>query len=173
MSDFGWTYASQGFSLTVGNPSAISISFDTPDAVQAYVPTDGSPGALTSDMLDPTTTSAGVFGGDMVALHLDVDFGDAGFLANTSGLNLGDLTVCNLPSVPTAGQPAALPELNGLSVRQVLAIGDAALSGGPAIYTPAQLDPLIVGLTASFEDGVPDMLAYYLYDGPCPVSLDR
>jgi uncharacterized repeat protein (TIGR01451 family) len=168
LSDFVPTYSSQAATLIVGSLSTDSMYFDSPDAVQAYLPTSGSPGALTGAVVDPTTTSAGVFGGDMVALHLDVDFGDAGFLDNTSGLNLGDLTVCDLPSVPTTGEPAALPELNGLSVRQVLAIADAALSGGPAIYTPAQLDPLIVGLTVSFEYGVPEGLASYLYDGACP-----
>ena len=38
---------------------------------------------LTSDLLDPTSSSAGEFGGSVVALRINVDFSDAGLLPAT------------------------------------------------------------------------------------------
>jgi hypothetical protein len=62
-----------------------------------------------------------VFGGNVLALQLDVDFSDAGVLGGTSGLAFGDLRMCNFTT---------LSALNGMTVRQYLALVNTLLGGG-------------------------------------------
>jgi hypothetical protein len=63
----------------VGTPGKIALAFTSAGAVAAYLPAVGTPGPLTASPLNPTTTSAGVFGGDLVALELNIGFNNAGF----------------------------------------------------------------------------------------------
>jgi hypothetical protein len=62
-----------------------------------------------------------VFGGEVSALKLNVDFADAGLIHGAAAIRFGDLLVSNL---------TATPDLNGLTVRGVLATLNTALSGG-------------------------------------------
>jgi hypothetical protein len=90
-------YASTFGALEVGIPgtSGFSMTFTSPTAVLAYLPANGSEGPLTSDAGDPTSTAAGLFGGQVLALRLDVDFSAAGFLHST-GVPFGKLKLCNI-----------------------------------------------------------------------------
>jgi len=164
-------YANTGYSVDVGDyPNGFSMTFDSPDATVSYLAAaSGTPAALDANLIDPTSTSSGVFGGDVLTLLLDVDFSDAGYLPNLSGLKFGDLTMCNLPSSPGFPTPTTpLPGLNGMTVRQILHIAEQALAGESIGYTPAALDPLVAELTAAFFGGEPLPMAAYLFDGPCP-----
>ena len=142
--DFGNVYASNGFTLDVG--IGFSISFGTPNAVQAYIPTPGLPGPLTSDQLDPTTTVSGVFGGDVTALALDVDFSNFGVLHGTSSVLLSNLLL--------TGFTASDAFLNGMSVSDLLAIAEAELGGSSTLYDLAEIDSITAQITGAFEDGV-------------------
>jgi hypothetical protein len=165
--NFQSVFLPEGATLIVG--TGFSIFFDNPLGVLAYLPTSGLAAALDGSVIDPTSTPSGVFGGNVVALKLDVDYSDAGALAGFSALKFGDLTFCNLPATPGyPTEPDALPELNGKTVRQVLALAKTALGGGPSTYTPDQLDELTSTLSSAFEGGFPDLMAQYLYNGPCP-----
>jgi len=74
--------------------------------VLAYLPEGGTAAAaLTGNLVDPTTTSSGRFGGDVTALWLNIDFSDAGVLAGASGLQFGNLRLCGLTETPAL--PAA------------------------------------------------------------------
>jgi hypothetical protein len=150
-------YASNGFSLDVGH--GFEMSFDSATAVMAYIPTPGSPGPLDSDVLDPTTTSSGIFGGDVTALALDVDFGDANLLTDTTGVAFGDLSVC---STGVAG-------LDGKSVRQLLSIAEDLLGGTASPFQISDVDPVVSLVTGAFEDGSPTAFAQqHIVNGPCP-----
>jgi hypothetical protein len=59
------------------DPSGFAIAFDSPAAIFSYLPTGGQAAALTSEVVDPSLTNSGAFGGDVVALQLDVDFSDS------------------------------------------------------------------------------------------------
>ena len=167
---FETVYDGSGGVMVVGDlPTA--LLFDSPTALYDYLPACGPPAALAVQLFDPgCNTESGVFGGDVTALKLNVDFYDAGVLTGAAGLKFGDLTLCNLP---TAGNTyptydADLHALNGTTVRQFLAIVSAALSGEPSAYTPAELDPLLQSVDASFTTGVNTVASSYLYNGDCP-----
>src|SRR5260370_11364398 len=82
--DFLTVYATT-FSVTVGIASpGFAMRFDGASFVEAYLPASGAPGPLGGNLDDPTTTSSGAFGGDVLTLELNVDFSDAGFLLGTS-----------------------------------------------------------------------------------------
>jgi hypothetical protein len=142
--DFGNVYASNGFTLDVG--TGFSISFGNATAVQAYLPTPGLAAALTSDQLDPTTTVSGVFGGDATALALDVNFSDFGVLHGTSSTPFGDLLL--------TGFTGSFSGLNGMSVRDLLALAEAELGGSSTLYDLEDLDSVAAQVTGGFEDGV-------------------
>lgn len=160
--NFDSIYASKGFSLDVG--IGFSISFDSPTAVQAYIPNvPAAPGALTADELDPNAaeTSSGIFGGDVTALALNVDFAAYGALHGTSITPLGDLRL-------TGFNPNSIFfDLDGMSVTDFLAIVETALGGGSTDgHTLADLDSIAAQITGGFEDGNVSDFANEHLEGP-------
>ena len=139
-----------------------SALFTTVDAVLDYQPASGTAGPLDNDLLDPTSTSSGVFGGFVLALQFDVDFSDLGVLAGSASLRFGDLRVCAL---------ADTTAFNGQTVREVLAALNSALGGGATTYTYDQLATLAENLTESFESGSVSLFAQqHLFNAAtCPL----
>jgi len=136
-----FTVYKSGFLITGGH---FTSSFDNPKSVISYLPAVGAPASLTGSSLDATSTASGAFGGDVLALQLNVDFSDAGLLTGSSGLRFGDLVLANF---------STLPNLNGLTVRQFLADVNVALGDEPSIYLISDLDPITGELNGSFGDG--------------------
>ena len=128
--------------VEVGTPGAggFSMKFTSAKAIENYLPAGGTPGALTADASNPLSSSAGVFGGQVLALQLNVNFGTAGVTASTGGA-LGNL-VLNDPTSP----------LNGKSVSQILALANTALGGGNAGVTIADLNILATSLNEAFDN---------------------
>lgn len=160
-SDFNTVYASSFGVAAVGLPSpGFSMSFTDANAVIAYLPAVGPLGPLDADLSDPTTTASGQFGGDVVALQLNVDFADVGFLHGTSSVKLGDLTLCGL---------STLSLLNGTTVRQVLASVNSLLGGGGATYSITDMDPIAIAISSAFLGRAPSTFAQqHLVNGTCP-----
>jgi hypothetical protein len=154
--DFNTVYAATFGVLGVGGK--FLMSFDGAPAVEAYLPAVDSPGALTATVLDPETTASGAFGTEVVALKLNVDFSDAGFITGTAGLKFGDLTICN----------SGVTTLNGASVRQFLAAANQLLGGGTSTYGAiSDLQPILSNLNGAFLDGTPSTFAQTsLVNGP-------
>jgi hypothetical protein len=69
------------------------MQFNDVLAVSNYLPQASQAGPLSDDLINPTSSSSGVFGGNIVALQMDVDFSNAGFLQGTSGVRFGDLVL--------------------------------------------------------------------------------
>jgi hypothetical protein len=162
-SNYFTIYAATSGILEIGIPgtAGYSIRFTNPDAITHYVPSTGAPAALDADVVDPITTSSGAFGGEVLAVRLDVDYSDAHALASASGLAFGDLTLCGLTGA-TAG-------LNGTSVRAFAAVLDTALGGGSTGYSPADLGPLADDVSSAFNDGsVSTFAQQHLVNGSCP-----
>ncbi|HST31855.1 MAG TPA: choice-of-anchor Q domain-containing protein [Chthoniobacterales bacterium] len=139
--NFSWVYSPSGGTLEVG--TGFSTFFDSGYAVEAYLPSAGVPGPFNGSLVDPTSTSSGVFGGSVTALHLDVDFSDAGFTLGNSGIPFGNLIVTNLTG--------SIANFNGQTVRQVLASMDIAIGGGQTTNTFADLDNLAENLAGAFD----------------------
>jgi hypothetical protein len=159
--NFNAVYPS-GLQVGIPGSAGFSMLFTAAPSLLVYLPTGGAPAALTQDLTDPGSTPAGVFGGLVVALKLNIDFADAGLTLGTSGIPFGDLTICSFSD--------PLPNLNGLTVRQYLASVNTALGGGLAIYA---IDPHLTNVTSdvdlSFQGGSPSQFAQdHIVSGACP-----
>lgn len=160
--EYDTVYASTNEVLNVGilGSGGFSMSFLSAVAVFAYVPSIGTPGALIADLVDPVgTNSSGVFGGEVVALKLNIDFADAGKLPAMSGLRLGDLRLCGFSD---------LPALNGMTVRQFLGLANTGLGGGSVPFALADLHRTTQRINTAFAGGVAPWALDHLVNGPCP-----
>jgi len=73
LANYDTIYASTFDLVDVGLTSGSSMVFTDTDSVLAYLPAMGPPGPLNGNVLDPITTAAGTFGGDVLALRVNVD----------------------------------------------------------------------------------------------------
>jgi hypothetical protein len=154
---FDSVYAATLGTLRVG--IGFVMSFSGGSHVVTYLPASGTPGVLTSNIANPTTTSAGIFGGEVVGLRLNVNYADAGLLGGA--VRIGDLFACTLPTDVSA--------LSGMTVRQVLVEAERVLGASSALYAPAVLSPIVAELNASFVLGQPSTWAQaHLFRNGCP-----
>jgi len=154
-------YSANFGAVEVGIPgtAGFSMRFGSATAIENYLTASGTASALSADLVNPTSAPAGVFGGNVLALQLDVDFSDAGVLGGTSGLPFGDLTLCAM----TDGS------LDGRSVREVLGLANTLLGGGSNGYAISAMNLVVLELTAAFSGGVPSAFAQdHLFAGACP-----
>jgi len=135
--------------------------FTSAQAILDYQPSSGGPDPLNADLLDPTSTSSGVFGGNVLALRLDVDFSDTGNISGTSGLEIGDLRLCGLTDTPA---------YNGLTIRQFLDQMNIALGGGPVPYSFQTISQLTADVNGAFESGSVSLFAqqHVFSSATCP-----
>lgn len=159
--NFDAVYVSRGGLLEIGIPGATGFSarFHNASSLLSFLPQAGAPGPLTGDLLGPTTSPAGSFGGAVAALAVNVDFSDAGLTLGARGVPFGDLVLCGLP---------AQPLLEGMTVREVLAEANIALGGGIAVYSLNEMSILATVLSNAFDGGVVGSYAQHLAIGSCP-----
>ncbi len=142
--------------LIIGYPAKYTMTFASALAIQDYLPAGGKPKVLTANY--PTSTSSGVFGGQVLALELNVDFSNAGFFPYP-GL-LGGLVLSNTGT-----------SLDGQTVSDILAIANQALGGGalPTDYTISGLNDLVSLLNQGFDNCYPSgWVQSHLSTPACP-----
>jgi len=116
-----------------------TLTFTSAAAIQGFLPAKKTPGSLTASAVNPTSSAAGVFAGQVLALQLSVDFSSAGVYR----IGLGSL---KLQSGPLAGW----------TVSQVLTAANIALGGGalPAGVTSiSQLNDIVDAINQAFDSG--------------------
>jgi hypothetical protein len=91
------------------------------DALLIFLPQTGPADSLNATLVDPTSSSSGIFGGQVAGLRLNIDFNDAGILSHPAGVTFGDLLLTGLTGT-VAG-------LDGLSIRQFEVVANALLGG--------------------------------------------
>jgi hypothetical protein len=137
--------------------AGFSIIFDNPDDLIAYLPSNGTAGALTADLLDPASSASGVFGGEVAALALNIAFSDAGLLAHPAGVPFGDLVLQNLDMLAAyEGDPDIGPEiteLDGMSLRELLSEADLVLGGATTPFNPDEMAEIVGSTNMVFDDG--------------------
>jgi hypothetical protein len=146
--NYNTVYASTNGVLIVGvenTTGQFSMYFTSAGAVQSYLPATGIAGQLTATLVNPALTPAGIFGGDVVALMLNVDFNNAGLLGSTSTIPFGSLVLTNLPAFDGA--------LNGLTVEQFLAVANMCLGGGACPDGLSNVAAITDDLNDSFPGG--------------------
>jgi hypothetical protein len=124
--DFPTVYPS---GVTIGG--TFTLTFDSAAAVRAFLPAGGTPGVLTSSATNPTSSAAGVFAGQVLALQLNVDLEHYG-------------------SVVISGTGTTF---DGKTVADVLAAANIALGGGPLPtgFTISSLNDLVDSLNQKFD----------------------
>jgi hypothetical protein len=161
IANYDTVYPSTVVEVGIAGLAGFSMRFFDSLAVLAYLPAAGTPAALTADLIDPMSSASGIFGGTVLALQLNVDFSAANLLGGTSGLDFGDLYLCNFTT---------LTALNGMTVRQYLAMVNTLLGGGTAVYTIDELSIVTFNLNHAFVDGDPSTFAQQnLFAGSCPL----
>ena len=93
-------------------------------------------------LINPVTTAAGGFGGEVTALNLNVDFSDAHFTLGNRGIPFGDLELHDTQTI-----------YDGYSVRELLDQANSSLGGGSAFPNIAGLNLLVEELNAAFDGG--------------------
>ncbi len=95
-------YVSTGGLVEVGipGPGGFSIIFTGSTRVLDYLPSSGPPAQLNADLIDPTSSASGIFGGEVLALRFNVDFSDAGHTLGALGIPFGNLMIHDYPSLP-------------------------------------------------------------------------
>ncbi len=128
-----------GVEIGIPGSGGYSLKFTSAAAIEAYLPAGSTPGALNADATNPLSSSAGVLGGHVLALTLNLDFNTAGITPNVSG-QIRDLVYTD---------PSSL--LSGKTVGQILAIANTALGGGG--LPPGVSFSTLCGLLTSFNEG--------------------
>ncbi|HYE87953.1 MAG TPA: MBG domain-containing protein [Vicinamibacterales bacterium] len=116
------------------------LTFVSASAVEKFLPAGGTPNVLNGSASNPTTSSAGNFAGQVLALQLSVDLSAAG--RTRYGLGLLKLTSSALA---------------GKTVNEVLEIANAVLGGNlaalPSGLSVAALNTIVDNLNNNFLDG--------------------
>jgi hypothetical protein len=160
INNYGTVYAGTGGIFQIGYVGGFTAVWTNATALATYLPASGTVGTLDANLLDPTSTSSGVFGGEVAALKVNIDFSDAGVLSGAASLQFGNLTLCGFTTMPA---------LNGLTVRGFLDVANSAIGGGGSLYSPTQLDLVANALNGAFFAGAPSSFAQtQLVNGACP-----
>jgi hypothetical protein len=134
--------------------------FTSGDSLLTYLPQTGPAGTLNATLVDPTSSSSGVFGGQIAGLRLNIDFADAGYTAGTAATRYGDLHLCALTDTPG---------LNNSTIRQLQTVVNAALGGDPTPYSIADLSALLMQVNGAFEGGFVNTFAQdHVFSTACP-----
>jgi hypothetical protein len=162
-SDFDAVFAPEAGLMEIGIPGAagFSIIWDDPDNLVVFLPATGAPGQLTADLLDPTVSASGSYGGEVATMRLNIAFGDDNLLGATTSIHLGDLSVCNLTATQTP--------LNGQNVRAIQAEANTILGGGAGPVSLQDMFTVINNIDMSFNGGPVSTFAQQsLFNGACP-----
>ncbi len=117
------------------------MKFTSAANVQGFLPSGGTPWTLNNRCYDPRSTTAGVFGGQVLALRLNVDFSSKGILP----YGLGQLKMA--PGEKFAGK----------TVAEVLALCENALAGyNNTGYSISQLNEVCDDINNNFDNGTDD-----------------
>ncbi len=110
------------------------LAFTSADAVIKFLPQGGTAGVLTASAVNPTSCSAGVLAGQLLAATLNVDFSNKG------------RTMTGLATKHVGTGP-----LNGKTVAEVIAIGNSVIAGG-SLSSDLTLSKLVDTLTLINEN---------------------
>jgi PEP-CTERM motif len=127
------------------------ILFTNEANLDDFLPALGTPGPLDADLVNPSSSSAGVFGGEVAALKLNLDFSNAGLIPNSSGLLLGNLVL--------TGFSGSESSVNGMTVNQFFPLSQAALAGQATSLDFADVEDLASNINDAFDLGQPDSFA--------------
>ena len=127
--------------LILGGTYKLTLS--SASAVKSFLPQGGTASTFTQNYSNPSSTSAGVLAGQLVALKLSVKYDEAGYIG-TNPINLGELEILSGP-------------FSGYSVNQFLALAEQAIGGGSLNgFTLNQFNDAATAINENFDNGTVD-----------------
>lgn len=145
-----------GNDLIIGG--TLTARFESAFDVGRYLPQVGGVSIFTKNTLNATDTSAGEFGGQLVALTLNMDFSGAGILPSVTPL--GGLFICGYP----------VTAFNGMTVASFYAAANSLIGGtlgGP--FTTSEGNALAEAINLAFRNsGTSAFAQESLFVGGCP-----
>ena len=124
--------------VTIGGTK--TLKFTSAPAIMNFLPQGGTPSILTATATNPTSSAAGVFAGQVLALRLSVDFSNTGY-----------------KKVGLATLKVQTGKLAGLTVSQVLAMANAVLGGNtgvlPAGVSISDLNNVVDTINNNYDNG--------------------
>ena len=127
--------------VTIGGP-LVTLTFATSNAVQNFLPAGGKAATLTASAVNPTSSAAGVFAGQVLALQLSYDYSNAGKTP------FGLATKC-VASGPLAGK----------TVQYVLDLANKVLGGNTSLLAAngltsiSQLNDIVTRINENYDGG--------------------
>jgi hypothetical protein len=129
--------------------------------IRDYLSRFGPAAPLSACQGNTTSDPSGVFGGDVLALELNVDFNNHGLIFGSAASSFANLTLCGTGTW-----------FDGKSVSRVLKNANRVFAGGalPPGFNVTTLDGLVSQLNLSFDNcGTPTTWAeLHLASGACP-----
>lgn len=155
-------YAPTGIlEIGISGASGYSLVFTDAGAVEDFLLATGTPGSLNADLVNTQTSSSGEFGGEVLALKLNIDFSDAGVLIGNPQIVYGDLKLHDISSFPA---------LEGMTIREVLSLANTLLGGGSGSVTIADMNSLLQQLNVAFGTGLVSQFALDHLVLPCTIT---
>ena len=141
------------YPLGVQVGGARALKFTTAAAIAAFLPQGGTAGVLSESATNPTSSTAGVLAGQVLALQLNVDFSTVGI----TKFGLGNKVVGS-------------GKLAGYTVTQVLALANAVMGGGalPTGVTITDINAVADSINQNYDNGTVDY-GYLRPDPACGV----
>jgi hypothetical protein len=130
--------------LTIGGTFTLHLSTATTLKNFMAATPHGTPGILTASLTDPTSSPAGVFAKQLVALALNIGFGDAAVPSSPPFSDIGGLFLMSGP-------------FGGWTVDQVFALANTVIGGNTAALPPgtsvSDLNDAVDGINNNFVNG--------------------
>lgn len=126
--------------LVVGSYYTLKLS--TAKDVENFLPCSGTPSALTTNLVNPTSY-LNTFAGQVVAANLNIQFNNAGLLGNQSQPHLEDMTLANGSAV-------------GMTVKQVIDMANLALGGDSTPLSISTLNSVLNSINLGFDNCKPN-----------------
>ena len=119
-----------------------TAKFTSSSAINNYLPAGGTASYFTTNYTNPSSTSAGVLGGQAVALMMNINFNNAGLLG-TNATKFGDMII-------TSGS------LAGKTVNELANSLNIALGGSSTPYSITDLNATATSVNENFDNGTVD-----------------
>ncbi|MBI1184551.1 choice-of-anchor A family protein [bacterium] len=128
--------------LTIGCASGFQATFNSSAAVKNFLPAGGTANKLTSNYTNPTSSSAGVLAGQLVALTLNVTFDgyDPAFGASSGHLADNKIAITGSP-------------FYGMSVADFLVLANEFIGGCPSPYSASDFNTVATAINENYDNG--------------------
>ncbi len=123
---FGTVFGTDGVTIGIPDGDTYGATWTSAEAVKDFLPAGGTPGQLGDDLTDPTSTSAGVLAGQILALRLNREYSCAGIFniaLNPDAACLGSMVI----------PEECRGKFGGMTVDDFLALADQAIAGVPGV----------------------------------------